>query len=100
MSQLALSIAAGTILFLVTSFVSLAVFAVRSMVKASALEQDNARLALELKIASQQSNLVDEFRALVHSLEEQLHLRDEVREGFAMVSSRLPDRRTVERRQP
>ena len=85
-SQFGIAIVAGLVLFLVTSFVSLAVWAINAKVNSSQLRVQNEMLQLELKIANEYIKpAMEELHRLVEDLKDQLNLRDELREGFAGV---------------
>lgn len=90
----------GVALFVISSFVGLAVWAINAKIKASEyraeaqqreseLKRQNEMLQLEVKIARDYiAPAIEELRALVRHLEEQMHLRDEMREGFAAMLKR------------
>lgn len=91
-------------LYVLTSFVSLAVWAINAKIAAAArdaaaaqreaaLKQQNELLQLEARLAKEiLAPAIDELRAMVRHVEEQLHLRDEVRSGFKGVHAAIRER--------
>lgn len=98
---------AGTVLFVITSFVSLAVWAINAKINASdqraaaaeneaRLREENEHLKLEARVARELvAPVVERFSSGLRQLEERLHLRDEVRAGFKSVHASLDARLPV-----
>ena len=84
-------LATGLVLFVVTSFVSLAIFAINSKINQKHLEQRAALLELELQIEREYvskphlADVVGEFKALVARLEAQVNLVEQINAGFSRI---------------
>ena len=104
MNEIVIAVVGGFALFLLTSFVGLAVWAINAKIEAArrdtiaaqneaALREENERLKLETRIAK---DLVEpaivELRELVRHLEGQMNLRNEVRGGFEAVQATFDER--------
>jgi molecular chaperone GrpE (heat shock protein) len=104
MNDIVVAVVAGAVLFFITSFVGLAVWAINARIEAAKretaasqreaeLRQQNEMLQLEARIARELvAPAVDELRELVRHLEDQLHVRAEVRSGFEGVHKKLDAR--------
>jgi ribosomal protein L7/L12 len=90
MNDIVIAVVAGAALFFVTSFVTLAVWAINAKINAAAsaaagaqeqarLNEENERLKLEARIAKDLVKpAVDELRDLVRKLEEQFEISESV----------------------
>lgn len=96
MNEFSVAILSGIVLFVVTSFVSLAVWAINARIKNAQLEQEKAMLQLEAKITREHIEpALGAFREMVQHLEERIDLLREVRDGFSEVKAAVAKREVI-----